>query len=921
MTKIIWGQHTLKTRVTLGSVALVLLSLGGLLGYGSVQMRQGMVQELGAQQLATVTVVATQLEQRVTERLQWLNLVAQEITPDMMRQPQRLQSHLAERPILELEFNQAVVVVTGDELVLAEIPARTQGTTEPGRMDRDALRQSLTSGQVAVGQVFVDRVLGAPMLGMSAPIRDAQGKVIGALVGLTNLAKPSFLRIVTDNRYGRSGGYLLVDARQRRVITGTDDARAQEQLPATGVSPALDRFLDGYEGTQVFVNPLGTEILASDRSLPSTGWVIAAVLPTQEAYAPIRSLQWRLGAAGLLLSALAGLLTWWLVMRQLDPATRALRVLGERRPDDTGPLPLPAHAQGEIGQLVCAFQALLERLGQHERKLRQSQAMLERTERIAHVGSWEWDARADRVTWSAELFRIMGLPTTALAPSFARQATLYHPEDYKRLGQAVQVAVQQGTPYELTLRITRPDGSTRWVLARGQAASADQAGGPTLVGSLQDITDLKQAQGLLQQQVQAFADVIDTTLDGFWRTDARGHLLQTNPAYTRLSGYPQHALLGRHITELDADDSPEQVAMRLAELEREGRIQFETTHRRQDGTLWNAEISATLNRSSGEGFAFIRDITERKHADLRLRMAANVFSHALEGIIITDGQGSILEVNRAFSRITGYSREEVLGQNPRILKSDRQDQAFYDTMWAALRLHSHWSGEVWNRRKSGEVYAEILNISAVRDAHGTPQQYVALFTDISVRKAAEDQVRQMAFFDALTDLPNRRLFADRLEQALRVNQRNGLYGALLFLDLDNFKPLNDAHGHATGDLLLAEVALRLKRGVRQMDTVARIGGDEFVVLLCELDTTAAASLRQAQAVADKLLASVSAPYALTVRHANRPDTSVVHRCSASIGLTLLHPGELDQALALKRADNAMYLAKQQGRARVVVAEG
>ncbi len=281
--------------------------------------------------------------------------------------------------------------------------------------------------------------------------------------------------------------------------------------------------------------------------------------------------------------------------------------------------------------------------------------------------------------------------------------------------------------------------------------------------------------------------------------------------------------------------------------------------------------------------------------------------------MITGANADIMDVNEAFTRITGYSRDEVLGKNPHILSSGRHDAAYFATMWRSLSEQGYWSDEIWNRRKSGEVFAERLTISAVTDATGSVQHYVALFSDITAHKAMEDQVHQMAYFDALTGLPNRRLLDDRLSQAMAASKRSGLYGALMFLDLDNFKPINDTHGHGVGDLLLIEVARRLTDCVREADSVARLGGDEFVVMLSELGADGAESTAQAHAVAEKIRESLAAPYSLTLLQAGGQSTTVEHRCSASIGVVMFGHQQASQADILKRADEAMYQAKAAGR--------
>ena len=312
-------------------------------------------------------------------------------------------------------------------------------------------------------------------------------------------------------------------------------------------------------------------------------------------------------------------------------------------------------------------------------------------------------------------------------------------------------------------------------------------------------------------------------------------------------------------------------------------------------------------------YGFIQDITERKNAQATLQLAANVFNHAREGVTITDVEGSIIDVNAAFTRITGYSREDVLGQNPRILQSGRQTKEFYVAMWGDLLASGHWSGEIWNKRKNGEIYPELLNISAVKDAQGNVGQYVGLFTDITARREMEDKVHQMAFFDPLTKLPNRRTLSDRLTQAMASSKRSGRFGALMVLDLDNFKPLNDAHGHAAGDLLLEAVAARMLACVREVDTVARIGGDEFVVLLSELDPDRTESIAQAELIAEKIRHALAMPYSLSVPRDGLEAAAVEHRCSASIGVVLYSNHEASQDELLRWADAAMYQAKAAGR--------
>jgi diguanylate cyclase (GGDEF)-like protein/PAS domain S-box-containing protein len=288
-----------------------------------------------------------------------------------------------------------------------------------------------------------------------------------------------------------------------------------------------------------------------------------------------------------------------------------------------------------------------------------------------------------------------------------------------------------------------------------------------------------------------------------------------------------------------------------------------------------------------------------ERASERLDLFARMFENSSEAIIITDAKRRILTANPAFERITQFSSAEVVGQNPKILSSGKQTDEFYQQMWAALNTAGQWSGEIWNRRKNGDVYPEWLSIGAIKNAKGEIINYVALFSDITQRKEAEQRIEFMAHYDALTKLPNRVLFHDRLKRALVLAQRNQSKVGLMFLDLDKFKSINDTLGHLAGDQLLQSVAKRLRSCVRESDTVCRQGGDEFIVLLEEIKTTDDISL-----VAHKIMQAMSLPHHLG---------EVERIVSFSIGAALYPDHAQDDEMLTRHADEAMYLAKETGR--------
>jgi diguanylate cyclase (GGDEF)-like protein/PAS domain S-box-containing protein len=381
-----------------------------------------------------------------------------------------------------------------------------------------------------------------------------------------------------------------------------------------------------------------------------------------------------------------------------------------------------------------------------------------------------------------------------------------------------------------------------------------------------------------------------------------------------LSGRPDQ-LIGKRVDEVLSADEAQRLHGFLRQTIQAGapqRIEYEMDGMDGRHVLeGRAQVLDVLVDGKRAVLFVSRDITERVAAEQDRRIAAVAFE-SRQAMLVSDADTVILQANQAFVDLLGYSREELIGRKTSMLRSGRQDAAFYEAMWDSIQKTGKWEGEIWDQHKHGELILLWTTITAVRNEHRTVTHYVATMSDFSERKVQEEKIRAIAFYDPLTALPNRRLLLERLQRALTLARRNGQHGALLFLDVDNFKGINDAHGHHTGDLLLQEIADRLGRVVRESDTVARLGGDEFVIVLEHLNEDPALARTEARQIAAKALLAMAKPYDLDGR---------ICRSSGSIGIALFNQTEIDMDLLMRQADEAMYQAKRAGKNTVHLHEG
>jgi diguanylate cyclase (GGDEF)-like protein/PAS domain S-box-containing protein len=534
---------------------------------------------------------------------------------------------------------------------------------------------------------------------------------------------------------------------------------------------------------------------------------------------------------------------------------------------------------------------------------------------------WDWNVRTGRFLVDERMHAMLGYQPGEVVFSNNWLVEHLHPDDYPRLQQAAQ-DVLKGVTDLLVLehRIRHKTGHWVWILGRGKVAERDRAGQAVrMVGTDADISERKRLEIAARESQDLLKNMTD-------QVPAELFAFQVHPDGRSCFPYASKHFLdfyGLTLAQVQADASPvfawqhpddadmirRSIAAAVAQLKP---WNLDYRLRLPNGAVCWRSGHAVPHRQLDGSVVFhgaIFDITARKLGQESVRVAAVAFESS-SAMMVSDAQRRILRVNSAFVALSGFGQAEVVGRPSGVLRSGRHDARFYAQMWHSIHSTGHWAGEIWNRRKNGDVFLDWMSISVVKDDLGQVTHYVSVHYDITLRKRTEEEIRQLAFFDPLTQLPNRRLMLDRLQQLCAAFARNGQIGAVLFIDLDRFKLLNDTHGHHQGDLLLQQTARRLQDCVREVDTVARLGGDEFVVALAQLGLDADEARRGAMGVARKVLEALAKPFVLTELH---------WHLSACVGVALLAGVHQQPEELLKDADQAMYAAKAAGRNAVRLA--
>ena len=550
----------------------------------------------------------------------------------------------------------------------------------------------------------------------------------------------------------------------------------------------------------------------------------------------------------------------------------------------------------QLEQMRAAIRQLFEDVGQREERFRTIV-----TQVPGAVFRYRPDGPIDFISDAIE--DIVGYTAAQLMRGTTHSwVDLICPEDRRTHRRAVKQAVAEMRPYALEYRIVDANGTERWVAENGQPQTGS-AGMVWVDGIIADISQRKHHEMRIEALLTEQSAILDNVMFGVMFVRHR-RIVSVNRRCEELFGYDHGGMTGSSTaivfpTQYDFEEAGER---QYPALGAGGDFSEERHYRRRDGSLFWALVSgcALDPLRPGEGSIWVyADITARKEAEEKLRLSATVLEHIADAVMVVDIEGVIVAVNPAFTQITGYTEAEAVGKHSSLTRSERHDEAFYQTMWDELIASGFWRGELWRRRKNGEIYLEWLTISAVRDTHALTTHYVGVCSDITQVKQAQEKLDHLAHHDPLTALPNRLLFHDRLQHALPRAARDREQLAILFIDLDRFKNVNDTLGHHIGDELLQQVAEQLSARLREGDTLARLGGDEFIVLLENVDGQYGATQ-----VAEKLVSMFEQPF-LVAGH------ELFVTCS--VGVSLFPDDAQDLNMLIRNADVAMYQAKARGR--------
>lgn len=560
--------------------------------------------------------------------------------------------------------------------------------------------------------------------------------------------------------------------------------------------------------------------------------------------------------------------------------------------------------EGKVVRVIGTHTDLSEQREEESRLRRRESRFRSLVENTNAIG-WEFDLKQGVFTYvSPHSIPMLGYAVEEWT-DLDSWVGMIHPEDREEAYLTCTSETQKCQDHTFEYRMLKKDGSAIWVRDVVSVLPDDEGDPSILSGVIIDIDQLKRQSEVLAQERRTLQTILDNAPLGIWFSDREQHMRFVNQPFCDTIAIPQQKLLEAvHYADILPDDlAPQCLDSDAKALAQDAPYHSIEAFQKEGDKRVILEVTKVRLRDSENNVqglvGLAEDVTEKYEIEEWQRQSAAILESTTEGVILTDRSGVIRAINRAFTDITGYSEEEALGKTTALLRSGRHPEEFYQEMWQSISETGGWRGEIWNRRKNGELYPEWLTISAVKDDQGRVINYVGVFSDITQIKKSQEELEYQARHDMLTSLPNRISFRDRLTHSMQRARRGDTKVGLLFIDLDHFKNINDSLGHEVGDILLSEVAGRLKGSIREIDMVARLGGDEFAVIVEELHDP-----EQAAYVASKLQQAISKPFKIR---------GVDLRVNSSVGISIYPEDGEDAGALLRNADTAMYRAKESGR--------
>ena len=724
--------RSLKTKVTLFMLAFFLAGIWSLAIYSSHLLQKDMENASGEQQFSTVSVIAAGVNQELEDRIKMLEMTAAQITPAMLGNAASMQAFLKSKVSFPLLFNYGGIVLRRDGVAIAEVP--NYGRIGINYSDRDYMAEVL-KGKATISKPVMGKTSRSPFFSMLTPIRDPKGRVIGVLAGATDLSRPNFLDKITDGRYGKTGGFLVVAPQHHLIITATDKRLIMAKVPDPGTDPLIDRFVQGYEGSGILVNPVGVKVLASAKGVPAAGWYAAAALPVEEAFAPIRGMKKRITLATIFLTLLAGTLTWWMLKRQLAPIFATIKTLATLADADQPPQPLPITRKDEIGELIGGFNRLLETLRQREGALKRSEQETAVLAEIGRVIGSTLDINEVYERFAAEARKLITFDRLVVNLNQPQAGTLSCAYVYgmeipgRRLGQTFSLAgsvneviirTREGVMVQSTslteiadrypslvptfqagmlsmlsvpliargevigglhFRAAKPDSYTVETLRLAERIGTQIAGA---IANAEMFNNLSKTEKSLRESEQRYQALFEQAGDGIFLMDTNGNLLSVNRSSADMHGFTVEEMLRMGLGGLAVEGSA-LVPDRIRRIMRGETLSFESEHYHKDGHTFPVAVTINLVSSGSQRLiiAIHRDLTERKRAEDEMAVLAEI------GRVV----GSTLDIRTVYEQFASITRKLIPFDTLTVHRIDAPRNLFRVSFYSGLDIPGRSAGQ------------------------------------------------------------------------------------------------------------------------------------------------------------------------------------------------------------------------------------